>query len=228
MAPNADPATLVRPNAVADAIVTIQRKRFAAHIIGTLTNQSVVDILVESQWASGYVNSPEVASIIAFPAEYRRYSSTSSRHQLMMDLTTAQCQRKAIGLADAILYGATVDQGQFCIYVSWWKTTTGGTLTLKDPIDLLRCFFFLRRLRHRCVGDMTREFANHDPSYAAHSLATFKWRMKDRPQTPFNWGRTGSEREAHEAGGSVQDEIEDFRRFHAVGVGCMVRSQRLL
>ncbi|KAF8577632.1 hypothetical protein K439DRAFT_1664141 [Ramaria rubella] len=121
MAPNADPATLVRPNAVADAIVTIRRKQFAAHIIGTLTNQSVADILVESQWASSYVNSPEVTSTIVFPAEYKRYSPTSSRHQLMMDLTTAQCQRKAIGLADAILYGATVDQGQFCIYASWWK-----------------------------------------------------------------------------------------------------------
>ncbi|KAF8574365.1 hypothetical protein K439DRAFT_856564 [Ramaria rubella] len=56
---------------------------------------------------------------------------------------------------------------------------------------------------------MTREFANHVPSYAAHSLATFKWRMKDRPKTPSNRGHTGNEPEGREAGGSVQDENMD-------------------
>ncbi|KAF8591213.1 hypothetical protein K439DRAFT_1067978 [Ramaria rubella] len=52
---------------------------------------------------------------------------------------------RAIELTSAILYGATVNQGQFCIYTSWWmeariaisQMMTGGTLNLNYPIIIL-------------------------------------------------------------------------------------------
>ncbi|KAF8584841.1 hypothetical protein K439DRAFT_1106264 [Ramaria rubella] len=235
MAPSRDPATIVRPKAVADAIVIIQRPGFAADAsVAAYHKKMNFDPLSESQWASDIKAGPQVTSIIGFAGEYKSRLSTSTHHQLIMDLTTAQCQRKAIGLPNATLYGVTVHQGEFSIYASWWmpdriafgQSRNGRTFNLNDPIDLLRCFFFLRMLRPRIIGNMGDEFANLSPSAAVQSLATFRWRMEDRRKHPSKWLHSGNESEHRKKRRSAQqesmnevpslcedeDEIEDFTR----------------
>ncbi|KAF8587477.1 hypothetical protein K439DRAFT_1659022 [Ramaria rubella] len=218
MEPVIDPMTLVHPNAIADAIVTIQRQRFANALTDAVDHyQPVFDVVQESQWTSNVTVTPKVTSIITFAVEYKSRSEISAQHQLMMDLTTAQCQRKAVGLPDATLYGVTVCQSQLRIYASWWvsgrisfgQPRTGGTLDLNKPIDVLRCFFFFRMLRRRFVGRMTDEFATRDPSAAVQSLETFRWRMEDRPRTPSMRSRTDNDSESYEPRGSAQQDNMD-------------------
>ncbi|KAF8587479.1 hypothetical protein K439DRAFT_816803 [Ramaria rubella] len=191
MEPVVDPKTFVHPNAIAEAIVTIHRREFAQALTDAVNPycQSGFGVVEESQWTSSVTETPEVTSIITFAVEYKSHLEIFAKRQLIMDLTTAQCQHKAIGLPDAILYGVTVCQSQLRIYASWWmngclsfgRPRTGGTLDLNIPIDILRCFFFFLMLRRRFVGRMTDEFSTRDPSAAVQSLETFRWRMKDPP-----------------------------------------------
>jgi len=145
------------------------------------------DLLLHSQWPSDIVTVPSEMSIIGFAVEYRAHSSNANKNQLQIDLSTAQCQRKAVGLPDRIVYGATCWKGEFNIYASWWNTGTRitfgqmhGTLNLNEPVDVLRCFCFLRNLQRYLLSDLITELQALEPTVAARRLKTFRWRMEDR------------------------------------------------
>ncbi|KAF8587482.1 hypothetical protein K439DRAFT_1548195 [Ramaria rubella] len=219
MEPVVDPKTLVCPNAIADAIVIIHRQEFVQALtdVVDLYCQSGFGVVKESQWTSSVTVTPKATSIITFAVEYKSRSEIFAKRQLIMDLTTAQCQHKAIGLPDAILYGVTVCKSQLRIYASCWmicldliiQLCTGGTPDLNIPIDILRCFFFFHMLQHWFIDHMAGEFATHDPSAAVQSLETFHWRIEDRPQTLSMRSRTDDDSESYEPQGSAQQDDMD-------------------
>ena len=60
-------------------------------------------------------------SIIGFTGEFKKDDNEFNENQLIMVLTTAQAQRKALSLKPSIVMGATACCGIMQIFSSYWK-----------------------------------------------------------------------------------------------------------
>jgi len=60
-------------------------------------------------------------SIIGFAGEFKKDEDDSNKNQLIMALTTAQAQQKAVGLKPAIIMGAIASCGRVQIFSSYWE-----------------------------------------------------------------------------------------------------------
>lgn len=113
------PDVMVTASATADHLVTIGLEPEAQSRFEDVTGKWPATERSELFWQS---RADDVAtlSIIGFASEYKRSQSAQTQNQLAMDLVTAQSQRKALGLKNDIVYGATVAAGKFRIFASWW------------------------------------------------------------------------------------------------------------
>jgi hypothetical protein len=59
-------------------------------------------------------------SIIGFAGEFKGGDNEYNKNQLIMILTTAQAQRKALSLKSSIIMGATTSHGHVQIFSSYW------------------------------------------------------------------------------------------------------------
>ncbi|KAH8118957.1 hypothetical protein DFH11DRAFT_1562142 [Phellopilus nigrolimitatus] len=157
------------PYASADAVATLPFPRDL--------NQKLVNDLREHfrlHWSviannGSYVNLP--ISILSFLVEEKRFKAPPN--QLAMYFTAALYHRRALGLPDIPVFGASVDGGVFELFISGWdkgvngtdivKTRTSGyTWNLEDPPQLVQCFFFLCRLSDHIHDEMQSMFAGLD------------------------------------------------------------------
>ena len=60
-------------------------------------------------------------SIIGFAGEFKKDDNESNENQLIMVLTTAQAQRKALSLKSSIVIRATACRGIVQVFSSYWK-----------------------------------------------------------------------------------------------------------
>jgi hypothetical protein len=65
--------------------------------------------------------SPPNNTLIIFPGEFKKVPGNRNQNQLLLDFLTAQSQRFALGLPDAVLWGSTCAMGQFKVYSSKWN-----------------------------------------------------------------------------------------------------------
>ncbi|KAG9035002.1 hypothetical protein FRB95_012292 [Tulasnella sp. JGI-2019a] len=59
-------------------------------------------------------------STILFAVEFKRNVASTNRNQLIMDLSAAQYHRRALGLKQKVLFGATSVNGSLKFYASQW------------------------------------------------------------------------------------------------------------
>jgi hypothetical protein len=112
------------PDAVSDALVTIPSMEITRELRDAalfFADSSTIDNLYWS--TNGAIDD---FSIIAFPGEFKKDDTAYNKNQLIMVLTTAQSQRKALGLKDTIIMGATGCRGHVTIYSSYWHTNPEG------------------------------------------------------------------------------------------------------
>jgi hypothetical protein len=69
-------------------------------------------------------------SLILFLGEFKKVDGLRNQNQLVLDFATAQSQRSALGLPDAVIWGATCAVGQFKVYSSSWKKVQSVCLEL--------------------------------------------------------------------------------------------------
>jgi hypothetical protein len=108
------------PDAQSDTLVTIPSKEITSKIRVhqlSFTNPGTADHLY---WST----TPDTFSIIGFAGEFKKEDSdaNTNKNQLIMVLTTAQSQRKALSLKKSIVMGATRCRGCVQIYSSYWKS----------------------------------------------------------------------------------------------------------
>jgi hypothetical protein len=84
----------------------------------SFTDQAILD---HWSWATGGLGLGGNLSIIAFPGEYKKDDAECNLNQLIMVLTTAQRQRKALSLKDDIIMGIVGCRGQVQICSSYWE-----------------------------------------------------------------------------------------------------------
>jgi hypothetical protein len=80
-------------------------------------------------------------SIITFPGEFKKDDAETNKKQLIMALTTAQSQRKALSLESSVIMGATSCRGRVRIYSSYWDSeddsVTSPSISVSNDISFL-------------------------------------------------------------------------------------------
>ncbi|KDQ12981.1 hypothetical protein BOTBODRAFT_34121 [Botryobasidium botryosum FD-172 SS1] len=124
-------------------------------------------------------------SIIGFAVQYEIYDSKRREdgRPLGAILSTAQSQRRALGLKDATIYGATIVCGECRVFASWWDRhsricfgPTGHFFRFWQSYDLVRWYVLLCKIRTKVREldvDLGENYALGDPSGAA------AWRASD-------------------------------------------------
>jgi len=79
-------------------------------------------------------------SIIGFAGEFKKDNDDYNKNQVIMVLTTAQSQRRALSLKKSIIMGATSCRGQVQIYSSYWSSDDSVRSYMHQ---LLKAQFFL-------------------------------------------------------------------------------------
>jgi hypothetical protein len=103
-------------NAQSDTLIIIPSQKIADKLQllqYTFTQPAVIDHL--------YWSTKDPFSVIAFAGEFKKDNESYNRNQLIMVLTTAQSQRKALSLEKSIIMGATSCRGRVQIYSSYWN-----------------------------------------------------------------------------------------------------------
>ncbi|KDQ06930.1 hypothetical protein BOTBODRAFT_192750 [Botryobasidium botryosum FD-172 SS1] len=165
------------PNTVADVLVTTSPKSIKPR--GPSPN--------EYYW-QGLPDLGVSVSLIGFAVQYEVFDarSGSDNRWLLAILATAQSQRRALGLPDRMIYGASVSSGRCWIYASCWskvnridRILVGNMqhlLLLWQPYDIVRWYVFLSKV-HTTIKEMEVEF----DQYAATGKlgGTVAWRAPD-------------------------------------------------
>ncbi|KAG8984869.1 hypothetical protein FRB93_006218 [Tulasnella sp. JGI-2019a] len=111
-------------------------------------------------------------SIILFAAEFKRKVASTNRNQLIMDLSSAQYHRRALGLKQEVLFGATFVNGCLQFYASQWAFLRGDEMDnemifvypvgtrydISQPISYLRCHSILCNMNDRHFHNLAEEF----------------------------------------------------------------------
>jgi hypothetical protein len=107
------------PDAESDTLVTIPSKKINDELRDDRLSFNDPDIINNLYWSASGVG--DHFSIIGFAGEFKKDNAAYNKNQLIMVLTTAQSQRKALSLKNSIIMGATGCRGQVQIYSSYWK-----------------------------------------------------------------------------------------------------------
>ncbi|KAF8638418.1 hypothetical protein AX17_002225, partial [Amanita inopinata Kibby_2008] len=129
-------------------------------------------------------------SLISFPVEMRRISDRRNTDQLTLALSTAQSQRRALGIENSIIWGATYYLGQFVVYSAEWVDdcivlARHHMWKLYKPVELLNCFTFLCNVANDSQ-DLRDALNKKSCTSIAESLVQNPW----RPPTPIQLDRT--------------------------------------
>ncbi|KDQ19974.1 hypothetical protein BOTBODRAFT_382877 [Botryobasidium botryosum FD-172 SS1] len=112
---------------------------------------------------------PGIASLIGFACEVARYpDELNVERRLAIVLSTAQSQRKALGLKDRVLHGAVVEDHTLTIYEAYWgpsgkesKAEAADHIFVQrtaESFDLYRaervvaCYEYLSKIHHSIKG----------------------------------------------------------------------------
>src|SRR5579859_1509537 len=109
-------------NAVPDVVITSRMPTNLKKRLRELIHMDY-EVTHEANWL-GSVEDPAEADLLLGAVEYKCFNQPVAYRQLVYDLSTAQSVRKALGLAEAILYGWTsAKTGQdlmMSLHASWW------------------------------------------------------------------------------------------------------------
>jgi len=162
------------PDIVADILITIVPR--SIKLKGGL-NQC------QYSWQASADHDQVSVSLIGFAVQYERYDSQNRRlgRSLAAILSTAQSQRKALGLEDTIIYGANICSGECRIFASWWSkkseisfSTTDHFLRLWQPYDLVRWYVFLSKV-HIKIKELEAKLEDFEELGGGEA-----WRAPDR------------------------------------------------
>ncbi|OBZ68691.1 hypothetical protein A0H81_11031 [Grifola frondosa] len=156
---------------------------------------------------------PESISVIAFPSEHRRLDLITNCNQVIMDLATAQSQRRALGFKDDIIFGVAGARGEAAVLSSWWEDgriryTQHENRILTDPAQFVQFYVFLCKLADHAQKHLQAAVVDlHSPKYRAETLKANTWRAPDPPH--FKRGTKRSRPSDHDEGGSATDGGKD-------------------
>ncbi|KDQ17242.1 hypothetical protein BOTBODRAFT_30057 [Botryobasidium botryosum FD-172 SS1] len=119
-----------------------------------------IDFSWEATW-------PEAFSIIGFACEFELSGEGKAARKLAVDLSTAQSQRKSLGLPDEVIYGIIRD-GSIQVYACWWQADESGEskiwfrrvnggFDLKHPVQVIKFYIFLSKM-HDHIMKLKRQF----------------------------------------------------------------------
>ncbi|KAF5381044.1 hypothetical protein D9615_004039 [Tricholomella constricta] len=173
------------PDAVSDTLVTISSAKIADEISScsfTFTNRSVADHLY---WST--IGVTDIFSIIGFAGEFKKEDAECNKNQLIMVLTTAQSQRKALGFKKSIIMGATSCRGCVQIYSSYWSPDNAvihiyehaQQFNLTDPVQVIRLYVFCSKLG-KYIQELFATDLQDWTSPAETTLQNHRWRSPDR------------------------------------------------
>ncbi|KAG9025321.1 hypothetical protein FRB95_010269 [Tulasnella sp. JGI-2019a] len=112
-------------------------------------------------------------SIILFAVEFKGKDVSTNRNRLIMDLSTAQYQRRALGLKREVLFGASSSiNGTLQFYASQWGPLhaegrdtemifvypVGTRYDITQPIPYLKCHFILCNMKDRHLDNLVKDF----------------------------------------------------------------------
>jgi hypothetical protein len=131
------------PNAQSDTMITIPYLVLGDHFLDEQPSFADTSLIDELFWSAN--GSRDTFSIIGFLAEHKRDDAATNMNQLIMVLTTAQSQRRALGLKNSVIMGATACRGNVLIFSSFWgdpdesvgsHITSAATTTQFFPVRL--------------------------------------------------------------------------------------------
>ena len=113
--------TLPIQDATADAIISYPLPK-SANLAGLLSASGNSPELRYRNISDGSID----LGLIAFAMEMKRnpIDSASAVHHLCFDLSTAQSQRRALGLSDQVIFGGTFVDGKVTIVSSSWEAVS--------------------------------------------------------------------------------------------------------
>jgi hypothetical protein len=118
---SSEAGSLTSSIAVPDVVIT---SRMPINLLDQLLQviDTNYEVTPEANW-SGSIDDPADAVLLFGAVEYKNFEQPVAYRQLVYDLSTAQSVRKALGLADQILYGWTsVKSGKdltMILHASW-------------------------------------------------------------------------------------------------------------
>jgi uncharacterized membrane protein YgcG len=139
------------PDAQSDTLITIRSPAIGDQLRLYAFTFTDPELMQHAFWSTKTLE----FSIIAFAGEFKRVDATENKNQLIMVLSTAQRQRKALLLEDSIIMGATSCRGLVRIYSSYWSLDPLPVVCihehkqefdLKNPINVIHMYLFLVKL----------------------------------------------------------------------------------
>ncbi|KAF8224543.1 hypothetical protein L208DRAFT_1381041 [Tricholoma matsutake] len=127
------PSISVGPKAFADTVVMMPIPKAMMDKIHTAIRKGT-DVEVREEIISRLYWQPTVEdenSLMDFCGEFKKRPGFYNRNQLLIDLRTAQSQRRAFGLPDIIVWGAVCAAGRFQVYSSNWSEDRVSAKTLE-------------------------------------------------------------------------------------------------
>ncbi len=195
-------ASTGNPDAQSDALATIASGTVGNKIrIAQLSIQGNPTILRHLYWSTD--GEKDGFSIIGFAGEFKKDDNECNENQLIMVLTTAQAQRKALSLKPSIIMGATacvaackssLRTGQMTTqyvhsYVSVAKNSdfhssfasmsTSNSLISPDPVQMIRLYVFCSKLEKHFQSTLALELNTWNPPTDMATLQSRMWRSPD-------------------------------------------------
>jgi len=169
----------------ADRLLTIQCPELGSTLVKEAKLEGVnlsSAILEEATWE----DLGAFRSIIALPMEYRRreHPFNVAPSQLVLDLATAQNQRRALGLPARVLYGMVYHDGALRVFSASW---VNGLLhiyfhkayMIVTQREFISAYCFLSKVREY-VAELHDELESIDVPKALRSIQANRWRAQDR------------------------------------------------
>ena len=172
-----------------------------------------------------------------FPLEARGTDGSAACHRVELNLCSIQYQRRALCLEDKRVYGATCIGGKFSLYAAYWINEAvvsvssqvlsaiinltlmkevafveRGEWDLNDPVQFVKCIYFLRVLKKHLDESIQDDFDNFDQQKFEQSLKERNeesWRIG--PGTKRKYQGTSSESTAKKprtGSGLWDDELD--------------------
>ncbi|KAG9013120.1 hypothetical protein FRB94_003560 [Tulasnella sp. JGI-2019a] len=135
-------------------------------------------------------------SIILFAAEFKHTVASTNRNQLIMGLSTAQYQRRALGLKKEVLFGGSSVNGLLQFYAAQWGPSdenpnteaifvypVGKRYDISQPIPYLQCHSILCSMKDRHFGNLVKEFQAKKGADIAVTVKTNPWLAPKPPKS---------------------------------------------
>ncbi|THH31001.1 hypothetical protein EUX98_g3181 [Antrodiella citrinella] len=174
----------------ADRLLTLQCPKLSC----TLMKQAKLDgtsLLAEDLEEAAWEDTGSFRSIIALPMEYRRRDEPLSvaPNQIVLDLVTAQNQRRALGLPARALYGMVYHDGALRVYSAWWidgfiHIYFHNAFMIVMQREFMSAYCFLHNLRDS-FAELQDELEKLDVLKALHSIQANSWRAQVQQAHPI-------------------------------------------